>query len=266
MISGLLGLSLVVLNANLLIQLNSLHAFIPVRTQLPAFFYAVLTLGFTQMHYLSAELLASAILVFVFFRIFNTYKSESTSINFLDAGLLVSVASLIYFPAIFFLLFLFCSLIILRPFHWREWVFVFVGLLLPYFFLFSIYYLAGWSPANYLAGLSMIMERNPQHFKLSQISHLVYTLLILILGSGYMMVSIDNMKIHARKFFLVLLSFFGVSVIAYLAIPSAGIGIAYAASIPAAYLFTHYFSKCRRNWLNELLFLLFLLMLIWQRI
>lgn len=264
--ASVLALILVIINAYLLVQLNTVHIFIPVRTQLPSYFYALLVIGLTQMHQLTPPLVASTLLILVLFRILSAYKTDSFSIHFMDSGMLIALASLVYFPALVFFLFLLASMIILRPFIWREWLFTFLGLMIPYVFLISIYYLADIPFATYFDDIAGSLKKAEQHFKLSQIVSWSYVLLLMLIGSYFMVGAINSMKIHARKFFLVYLLFFLLSILIYLLFRGAGAGMVYFVAIPLAYLFTYYFVKCRRTWYNEIFFLLFLLLLLWQRI
>ena len=266
LISSFLALLLVIVNGYLLIQLNTIHIFIPLRTQLPSFFYVTLAIGMTQSTQLTPALISSTLLILVVYRIFSAYKAEGISINFLDAGLLVSLASLIYFPALAFFLFLLAGLILLRPFNWREWTFAVLGLILPYFFLISVYYLADIPVMGIFKDISDSFIKVNQDFRFSQIVSWSYVLLFLLIGSYFMASALDSMKIHARKFFLVFLVFFLFSVLIYLIIPGAGTGMVFFVSVPLACLFSFYFVKCKRNWINELFFAFFLLLLLWQRI
>jgi hypothetical protein len=265
-LASLLALILIVVNGYLLIQLNTVHIFIPGRTQLPAFFYAALVISITSLHQLTPQLVASSLLILLLFRILSSYKSEGVSLNYLDAGLLVSLASLFYFPAVVFFLFLLAALIILRPFVWREWTYTIIGLVLPYLFLASVFYLADLPFAGYLADISASWQKSALHFRIREIVNWSYVAVLFIIGSIFMMRAIDSMKIHARKFFLVFLEFFLFSVLLYVFMPGWGIGMIFFTAVPLAYLFTHYFVRCRRSWINELLFLLLLLLLLWQRI
>src|SRR5512145_91665 len=52
-LSSVVALLLVFVNAYLLIQLNTIHIFIPVRTQLPSFFYVMLAIGTNGLHELT---------------------------------------------------------------------------------------------------------------------------------------------------------------------------------------------------------------------
>jgi hypothetical protein len=264
LISSLVALLLVMFNAYLLIQLNTVNIFIPVRTQLPSFFYVILAISMSELHQLTPALVSSTLLILVFYRIFSAYKSERISINFMDAGLLISTASLIYFPSLFFFFFLLASMVFLRPFNWRESAFAVLGLLWPYFFLISVYYLADIPITDFYRDVVDSFIKQAQNYKLSHLINWSYVLFFMLISSVYMVGAIDMMKIHARKFFLVFLVFFLVSVLIFVIIP--GAGMVYFISVPLAYLFSYYFIKCKRTWYNELFFTVILLLLLWQRI
>jgi Family of unknown function (DUF6427) len=264
--ASILALLLIITNGYLLIQLNTVHIFIPFRSQLPLFFYVTLTISLTRLHHLTPALIASTLMIFVFYRIFSTYRVDRTSINFLDAGLLLATASLFYFPAIFFFFFLLAGMILIRPFQWREWVFVFIGVCIPYAFVMSGYYLLDIPLSNLSDGMAEAFNRVQKNLSFNQVIYWSYVLLLTAITSYYIATAIDSMKIHARKFFLVFLVFFLVATLIFLIIGGAGTSMVYFAAIPLSYLFSHYFVKCRRNWINDLFFALFVLLWLWQRI
>jgi len=265
-LASLIALLLIILNGYLLIQLNTVHIFIPYRTPLPLYFYCILAISFTQFHWLTPALVASTLIILVFYRVFSAYKIDRISINFLDAGILIATASLIYFPTLFLFIGLLITLLLIRPFIWREWVFSLIGLLIPYAFAFSAYYLLDIPAGDLFSRMSDSFERQPIDFRLSQIVNWSFVLFFVIISSYYIAKAIDSMKIHARKFFLVFLAFFCFSLLLFFVIRGAGAGMLYIGAVPLAYLFTHYFVKCNRSWVNDFFFVVFILLLIWQRI
>jgi hypothetical protein len=265
-LATILTLSFIVFNGYLLVQLNTINIFIPARTQLPALFYFILVIFSHRIHQFTPALLSSALLIFILFRVFNTYKTEGLSYNFLDAGILVSLAGIVYFPAFFFFPVLLISLKILKPFNWREWAYVLIGFAIPFIFFFSICFLADIPVVNYFNELAETFTPGNFHFSVGDIITWSYLFLLIIISSYFMMGFIGNMKIHARKLFIILFWIFIFSILIYLIVPGAGIEMVYFLAIPVAYLLSYYFIRCRRNWLNDILFALFLLMLLVQTI
>jgi hypothetical protein len=83
-------------------------------------------------------------------------------------------------------------------------------------------------------------------------------------ASYYMVATISNMKIQARKIFIFFLWFFLFSLLMYFAVRGIWIEVVYFAAIPLSFLFSQYFTRCRKNWINDLLFSAFLILLILQ--
>jgi hypothetical protein len=233
---------------------------------LPALFYLLLCTSITQLHELTPALISSSFLIWMFYRLFSAYKTDGVSVNFLDCGLLISVASLVYFPAIVFFFFLLAAISLLRPLIWREWVFALIGLLIPYLFLFSGYYIWDLSASDLVSKVSASFTSPGIDYKLSQMVNWTFVLLFIITGSYFIATYFDSMKIHARKFFMVFWVFFLFGLLIFLVRINSGVGMVYFISIPLAYLFSFYFIKCKTNWINEIVFALLLILWIWQRL
>jgi len=265
-LSMLIALFIILVNAFLLIQLNTIHIFIPVRTQLPALFYIVLTAGFNPTHQLTPALVASLLVIIILYRLFVTYKSDGPSVNFLDTGFLIALASLIYFPAILLFIFLLVTLILLRTPDWREWVYVFLGLILPYLFVVAGYYVAGVPVLEFFPGFNGTFLHHNQSYSIIQLIGWSFVLGMMIYSSYFMYSAIDNMKIHGRKIFMIFLWLFLFTLSIYLVVPGVGMDIISIAAIPVSYLFSHYFCNCTRNWINEGLLMIFLILMVLLRI
>ena len=261
-LSMLIALLIILTNTFLLIQLNTIHIFIHVRTQLPAFLYIVLTAGFNPTHQLTPALVDSLLVIIILYRLFVTYKIDGPSVNYLDAGFLIAIASMIYFPVILLFVFLLVALVMLRPLNWREWVYVFLGLMLPYLFVVSGYYVAGVPVREFFPGFSGLFQHYKQTYSIIQLIGWLFIAGMMIYSSYFMVSAIDKMKIHGRKIFILFLWLFLFTLWIYLVIPGAGMDMVSIAAIPLSYLFSHYFCNCTRNWINEGLLSLFLVMMV----
>jgi hypothetical protein len=259
-LSGILTLSLVILNAYLLVQLNTIHIFIPAKTRLPALFYILIVTGHNPAFALNGALVASTLIILVLYRLTATYKVDGISYNFLDAGFLTALASLIYFPAAGFLVFLFIALALLRPFNWREYAYTLIGMALPYFFLESVQFLTGWPEGGFFTDPGQLLKGVGPEMRLTAWISAGYMLAMLGYGSYFMLTTIDNMKIQSRKMFILFLWLFLLSALMGKAIPAMGADLVYFAAMAVAFLFSHYFQKNSKYWVNEVLFSLFLLL------
>ena len=145
LISGVITLVLVIVVSLWLSRLNTRFIILGSRTYLPTFLFLIIVSGYLPLQQMNPAIIACLLLVCSFEIMFETFKQEGLALRFFQAAFLVSLASLFYARSACFMLVVWSGLIILRPFSWREWVFTFMGFILPYVFLFSIYYLRGQS-------------------------------------------------------------------------------------------------------------------------
>lgn len=83
----------------------------------------------------SMMLIVNLIIILLLFIIMHIYgKTQPFSLLF-DTGFLVGLASLLFFPSLYFIGFVLISLAIFQFFKWREWLIPIIGLITPYLFL-----------------------------------------------------------------------------------------------------------------------------------
>jgi hypothetical protein len=106
----------------------------------PGLCYGLLLSSFPQLMVFNPALMANWPVLLVIYKLFTSYRKETAFFEVFDAGFCIAIASLIYFPslALFFLIWL--SLIIIRPFIWREWIIPLIGLVVPYLFVLVFYF------------------------------------------------------------------------------------------------------------------------------
>ena len=112
-------------------------------TYLPALVYVVLSSVFFEFSQASPVLFANTFLVIALGRLISIYNKPQCYQQVFDIGLLISVATLFFLPAIFFLVILFPSLMILRTFKWREWIITLIGFATPYFLTATYFFVNG---------------------------------------------------------------------------------------------------------------------------
>lgn len=116
------------------------HEYYYKRSNIPLLVYPLLCSILGLFQHLQAMLFVNWILLFVLNNTFQYYKSNKPLTLVFDTFSLLSLATLIYWPIIWILLWQFVALLVLRTFAWREWIAGLVGLVLPYFFVFLIYF------------------------------------------------------------------------------------------------------------------------------
>ncbi len=112
------------------------HKIVAKGNYLGAYIFILLSSMFQNFLFLSPALIANIFFLIEIDLLFSIYKKEKVSSQIFDLGFVISIASLFYFPAIAFLLFLFIGLLILRPFKIGEWLVLLIGAIVPYFLSF----------------------------------------------------------------------------------------------------------------------------------
>ncbi len=107
---------------------------------MPAFIYLLISTILPPFFWFQPLIFANTILLFALDKLFYLYKNEHPLGFEFDSAFLMSLAALFYFPLIVFIIFYFISILILRPFSWRDWVVGILGFLLPFFFAFVYYF------------------------------------------------------------------------------------------------------------------------------
>ncbi|HQQ94996.1 MAG TPA: DUF6427 family protein [Bacteroidia bacterium] len=111
----------------------------------PAFLYALVCIAAVNPFQISPQLFTNLFVLYALYRLFDIYRQEDVLKSIFQAAFWLSlsayltVASCIFFPLFFI------ALMILRPFHWREWAVALLGFLCTLFFYESLAYLFDWN-------------------------------------------------------------------------------------------------------------------------
>jgi hypothetical protein len=249
-------------------HLNTKYIFIAERTYLPSIIYISIACILINIKGLYPSLPAALFLLIAIERLLDTYKDERLSYNVFDSGLLVGIASLFYFNILFFIIFFWIALLIVRKFYWREWLYILMGAFLPYLLLFSFYYLTN---RNFELIFQPVKDNFIIHNKihLSRIQDIagIFIIVLILLASQYIMRIFSSKKILARKSYNLFLVAFLVSLAVYYCVPAASIDIIFIACIPVSFLVSHFFIRPRKSrWLEVIFDLLIIGLILTQLI
>lgn len=259
-LSTIINIFFVLFTGFYLTRLTIKHQLLPTRNLMPMFLFFFMCLPwYASYSGLSFQLITLPILLFVTDNLFRAAENKQHSMSFFNSAMLLSLASIFYFNIIFYLLFIFFLYFRLRGAYWREFVFIIIGAALPYFILFTTLYLLDIDSAEYVHSIRILWQ-----YKLIFNSGNIFMINIIFSGVLFLIASWQainqyvKMKIITRKFSISLFSLFVLSVAFVLLVPSINRdGIVYLA-IPLAFLYGYYFTTCRINIINQVLFFLFL--------
>jgi hypothetical protein len=191
------------------ILLNSIcnyHKMLPRANYLPGMCYILVTSLLPDWGHFSAPLIINTIMIWCWYRMVALYNSSSPVTAIFNIGLFLGFASLLYIPAIAFLILLFFALLIMRPFRIQEWFVGFTGFTAPYYFLILVLYFTHqlqWR--NLVPRISFTFPAIPGSvWIIASISLLVIPFII---GGIYVQNNLNKMLIHVRKSWSLLLVF-----------------------------------------------------------
>ena len=263
-IRKLIALALLITNALWLARMNTKFILIKSRTYLPAIFYALICSSLVAFHDLTPALIASFLFILALEIMFDSHNEEQLSYKFFEAAFLVSLASLIYSTIALYLIIIWIILSILRNAGWREWVFTIIGFALPYLFLYSVYYLTDQDiPANTQNIFSNFThERGFEFPGLLPMIFYGFMALLVFMASIRLLSAYQGMKIYVRKFFMVLFFIFLFTLGIHLILYHKALELIFFYAIPVSYLLTFYFIQIRSKAIGEILFTIFLGLLV----
>ncbi len=264
----LLGLLLIIVLAFQIVYLNHIHRILDKKTYLPPFVFILIATSFNAHHWLHPALFAAVFLIITIGRVFSSGRKKQAFSNYFDAGLFVAIASLFYFPSIFFMFFVLGGLLVLRPFRWREWVISFLGISTPYALIVGYFYIFD---INVLERFEMLCETfmlQKQLYPKGDFAILFYAITFLISMFAILHVVFRaRTSVLGRKYFFLLLWCVITTIITYGIVLSAFLELLVIFSIPLSLIISHYLLSIKRWIFVEFIFLswvvLFLLMQIY---
>ncbi len=112
-------------------------------TFLPAFIYILLMSCSYHCMTLSSILVSNFLIIFALYFFLRCHDKKEGIDEIYNSCTLLSLASLFYAPAIFFILWIWFGLIIYKLYKWRSWLMSILGIITPYILLVIFYYLNG---------------------------------------------------------------------------------------------------------------------------
>lgn len=216
--------------------------------------YILLTAILPQWSSISPALLANLLLIWLFTRLCRLYNHPSPKTLLFNTGLIVGLSFIFYHPTAILLLVVLFALVEVRPFNIAEWVVLIMGILLPYYFLFSWFFLY-----DDLAALRSFIpvpgwNLPVQQWSPSLMVSLSLLIIVLMLGLYYWQLFNKRMVIQIRKNWSVMLMLLLILLPIPFIFSHSGIESAQMALVPLAAFASNAFSYPRRLTLPNILF------------
>ena len=260
----LIALGLTLLQAIFLNSIINHFNFLGKPNFLTALMFMTLVSLFLPFLVLSPTLICNFITIWMLGKLFNMYNQADVKMLMFDLGMIVAIGSFIYFPFMIMLLLLWISLMIFRPFNWREWITPLLGFANIYFILAVIYY---------------IMDRMPEFYQIftpltytfpTELTIDLYDLIVIIPIIIILLFFIFILKdqfyrsvVHIRKSFQLLFFMLLLIVASFYLNDQITINHFLLCAPPLAIYMAYYFMLAKNKWVYESLYLLTILTIIY---
>lgn len=231
------------------------HGLLAKPSYLPALLYITGTSLFLQFLVLSPALICNFLIIVIIDKFLKLSKTAGAMSIMFDVGMLIAIGTLIYFPFILLLIMLWLSLLMYRPFNWREWIAGVIGFLTIFMFVAVFYY---WNDSidRFIDIWQPLTNKFPVNLQINYNDYLVLIPvgLIMILAVIQLRDNFFRSFISTRKAFQMLFFMFLVSILSFYT--KRGVTVAhFLLCVPAgAVLLAYYFSNAKKRWFYETLF------------
>ncbi len=231
------------------------HGLLAKPSYLPALLYITGASLFMQFLLISPMLIGNFIIILIIDKFLKLAKTANAMSIMFDVGMLIALGTLIYFPFIMLLLMLWLSLLMYRPFNWREWISGLIGFLTIFSFVAVFYY---WNDKldRFIDILQPLANKFPNKIQINLDDYLVLIPvgIIMILAAIQLRENFYRSFISTRKAFQMLFFMFIVSMLSFYTKPGVTVAHFLLCVAPGAVLLAYYFSNAKKRWVYESLF------------
>ncbi len=224
-------------------------------THLTSLVFVILNSSFLMLFNLNQVLIANTFVLFGMHQLLKLYDTRGGFALVFNAGFLMSMATVIYFPNAIFLLLLFVGLLYMFSPKWRDFLIALIGFSIPVIYMVSYHFVFGDGSSFELKDY-VIKVFNIEWSNLTSFGR---TLCFIILGLvllAFMRVSTNMNRggLRARKMLVVifLMSFFGLGSLFFNGLDSLATFV--VLTIPLSIIVANFFQSIKKKWLAELVF------------
>lgn len=200
LLSNLVCMSLTMLNAFLIAQINNRFTIIRTRTFLPIFIFLLLTASWNQTHTLIGSHISLTLFIFALFNFFRMARDRKASEDAFMGSLLISISSLLINPLIFIIPMCWIGFMMFQSFSLRTFLASIFGTLAPWIiFVAGEAMLLGKIDVGNIFILKPVLEFNPATIPLQSAIYFGTLLAIFIICTVGMFSLSNNDAIHTRN-------------------------------------------------------------------
>lgn len=253
LISYILALVLVIVQAVMLNYTVSKHDILYKDTFLPGFIYVLVNSLYIEQFELTSQLLSNTFLLLVFQRLCYLYESPKPLLLVLDSGMYLGAGIMFNYSMIIFLPFILISVVVFTSFNLRYIIVSLMGILLPVYFVIVFFYVTDRIPEMMEIGTKSLGQFQLKPIENSYEIFAPWFLLlpVALIGAFNLQQNFFRNKVKTRRIIqsIAVFSFFGV-----VSLFTENNGMLFSIifiSIPMSVVIGYYFISTKRFWLKE---------------
>lgn len=177
---------------------------------LPAMSYLLITSMFSEWNILTAPLVINTLLIWVWARMSTLYSNTNPKTTLFNIGMMIGISTFFYFPSLAFVLLIVFALIVSRPFILAEWVVSILGIITPYYFLFSYLFLTDKLKGYRLPQFEISYPKFHQNYW--ELAGICLVILAFLIGGYFVQANFRKQLVQVRKRWSLLLLYLFVAV------------------------------------------------------
>ena len=183
----------------------------------PAFFYFLLISISPQIIHINPTIISMVFLILALTKILSSYLDKNAYSKVFESAFLISLSGLIHSPFIVFIPIVWIGMSIFSQVEWRHWVLSIIGIICPWYIVFSIATFYSIEQSSLSSSLLFLFEEGPKYSP-NLIDFICLTIfgLICFIALAELMMRLKQKNIKARKSYILLLWIIPFSVIYFL--------------------------------------------------
>jgi hypothetical protein len=208
---------------------------------------------------LNQIIIANTFIMIAFHQILKMYNLKNSYALMFNASLLIALATLFYFPNILYFILLWVALIYNSTPKWRDFVISLIGLSIPILYFVAYKFVFSNAP-NYSLDNYLINSYNVHWSDFSFFSKIFFWVLCLIVMMSFaaLFSSLNRSMLRVRKALIIVVLMIVIGLGTLVLNQFDYIATLLVVSIPLSIIIANLFQDIRKQWIAEVLFLIFI--------
>lgn len=263
LITVILSIGLLIFQALVFNQIHDNHRLAERNQMLVAAFYILLMSSTPILVRPNIMIIVNFLMIILLNTMLNILGKHEPYRQVFDAAFLVGIASLLYFPAVVFIVFIWLCFVVFQIFTWREWVISIFAFFIPYLFVGTYYFWTDELVDVLRKYVIHFYEIKPIIVAANTYAFIIWgllTFLVLLVFSRMLKGIAESISDLRKKNRVVLFFLFIVAVSSVYSGENFRMHLSLAA-IPVSAIFGTYFSQSKRMLLPEIITMLILMVI-----